>query len=352
MPIYEPDLSHDDMVKATDRFVCAVCGGVLTVAWSAKKNCYMLRCGNVLEHKGIKPIGRDQWAIEVNAKLRGGSYKMESTALTKMNLNQMLARIDQVKFPKDLTKVDREVLATVAIDYGLDPAFNELMIYQGRPYVTIDGRRRKAQETNRLDGMDSVPASPEERKTRGCEEGDYLFKCNVWVKGATHPFVGFGKVRAKETRGSEHLPIVNDPAMMAEKRAEARALKRAFHIQLPSAEDIGGEEAGTVEGEFKEIPPAEKPEPKPPPKKRPAPATKAEAPEASKEEELFPKDNPSQMTLQELEDYAKEQGWTASDIGPLCNKEWGWNINIWKDLNTPERINTLAKYISENPKNK
>ena len=186
---------------------------------------------------------------------------METTALMKLDLEQMLARVNQARFPKDLTIQDRQLIAKVSIEYGLDPLFTELMIYQGRPYVTIDARRRKAQETGRLDGISSRPATKEEREARKVPDEDYLFLVLVWVKGASHPFEGWGRVKAADTKGDPHLPIVKDTAAMAEKRAEAQALRRAFHLPLPSFEEI-------VEGEFAELPEKKKaPKPKPSPPK-------------------------------------------------------------------------------------
>ena len=178
---------------------------------------------------------------------------MKSTALQELKPQQMLERVNQARFPKDLTAAERQLMARVSIDYGLDPLFCELMIYQGQPYVTINARRRKAQETETLDGINSRPATKEEREARGVPEGDYLFMAQVWVKGASHPFEGWGRVRAAETKGDPHLPIVKDPAAQAEKRSEAQGLRRAFHLDLPSVEDI-------IEGEFTQVT-AKKPPP-------------------------------------------------------------------------------------------
>jgi hypothetical protein len=66
------------------------------------------------------------------------------------------------------------------------------------------------------------------------------------------PFVGWGRVFGSETTGGKGFkPVEKNPQRMAEKRAEAQALRKAFHINLPSWEDIGGPEDGqvVVEGE-------------------------------------------------------------------------------------------------------
>lgn len=175
---------------------------------------------------------------------------MDTTALMKMDKNQMLARIGQAKFPKDLTSAERQMMAEVSISYGLDPIMQELMIYQGNPYLTINARYRKAQETGKFDGLDSRPATVEERKERHANEGDYLYRAEAWVKGASHAFVGWGRVRAIETQGNPNLPIVKDPDRQAEKRAEAMALRKGFSMPVPfrSFEELQEEIAETADG--------------------------------------------------------------------------------------------------------
>ncbi|GAJ08853.1 unnamed protein product, partial [marine sediment metagenome] len=194
----------------------------------------------------------------------------------------------------DLTAPERQLMAEISISYGLDPLMNELMIYQGNPYPTINARYRKAQETGKFDGIDTRPASKEERTQRNAKEGDYLYRCEVWVKGASHPFVGWGRVRAAETKGSEHLPIVKDPDRQAEKRAEAMGLRKGFSMPVPfkSWEEFEEEKAERVikdevidvdplTGEVIE-PKGEKPkaEKKAPPKKAAPPKAEVKQPEA------------------------------------------------------------------------
>ena len=175
---------------------------------------------------------------------------METTALMKMDEKAMIERISMAKFPQDLTVPEKKMLAQVAISYGFDPLMGEVMVYQGRPFVSIDGRYRMAQETNKLDGVESRPATKEEKETWQIPEGDYFFRAEVRVKGASNPFVGWGRVRKQETTGGKGFkPVETNPQRMAEKRAEVQALRKAFHIPLPSAEDIVSDEYVKVETE-------------------------------------------------------------------------------------------------------
>jgi len=250
---------------------------------------------------------------------------MESTALQKMDERTMLSRVNQAKWPKELSTTDRQLIAKVSIEYGLDPLFGELMVYQGRPYVTIDARRRKAQETCNLDGINSRPATVAEKKSRQTPDNDYLFFCEVWVKGASHAFTGWGHVREKETKGSDYLPIVNDPMFMAEKRAEAQALRRAFHIPLPSAEEI-------IEGVFTEV--TDKP---------PAGAvSKDKDKPAQKGKESPTTDQPTQAQINKLWTAAKDIGWTQDEVHDFVARKWG--VKSVKDL-TVSQMSTLIQRV-------
>ena len=63
----------------------------------------------------------------------------------------------------------------IPITYGFDPLMGEISIYQGRPYVSIDGRYRKAQETGNLDGVSTRPANKQEREDWQIPVGDFFF---------------------------------------------------------------------------------------------------------------------------------------------------------------------------------
>jgi len=191
---------------------------------------------------------------------------MDSTALTKMDQPAMMQRIDAARFPQELKPEDKKLLAMVAVTYGFDPLMGEITIYQGRPYVSIDGRYRKAQETGNLVGVKTRPATKEEYEAWRIPEDDYFFHCDVFIKGGgLNSFEGWGRVRLAETKPgstrqgdttSTYKPIQGNPQRMAEKRAEAFALRKAFHINLPSIEDVGtvDEDSGvTVDIETGEI---------------------------------------------------------------------------------------------------
>ena len=273
--ITEAAMTHEDMQTAVRKhYLCAKCQGNLTVAWGGGLgvNGWILRCANDIDHTGMT---RHNKKSEQEIRRNIG---MDSKALTTMDEQAMVARINTVKWPKELSMPEKKILAQVAIAYGLDPLMKEVSIYQGNPFVSIDGRYRAAQETGELDGVESKPATAEERLDWNIPAGDFFFKAAVYKKECSRPFVGWGRVFEKETHGAEFLPVVKNPQRIAEKRAEAQALRKAFHIPLPSAEDIGGPgfitpDADRNTGEIIESTATEiKAEPKPvATKKKPAP---------------------------------------------------------------------------------
>ena len=237
--ITEATMPHTDMIKAeANGYLCAVCQGRVSVAWGGGFGVsgYILRCQDI-NHAGVTRHN----VSEENKKRE--YYSMDSTALQNMDEKTMVSRVEMARFPQALTQADKRLLAQVAITYGFDPLMGEISIYQGRPFVSIDGRYRKAQETGKLNGVSSRPSTEQERKAWKIPEADYFFRAEVMVSGAEYPFVGWGRVYQSEIGGKGFLPIEKNPQRMAEKRAEAQALRKAFHIPLPSIEDIGSPEA-------------------------------------------------------------------------------------------------------------
>ena len=164
---------------------------------------------------------------------------MESKALMTMDKRTMMERIESARFPQALTEPEKKLLAMVAISYGFDPLMGEITIYQGKPYVSIDGRYRKAQETGLLNGVHTRPATKQEREEWQIPDGDFFILATVEVKGGGK-FEGWGRVRKAEMVGGKgYKPVETNPQNQASVRAEHRALRKAFHIPLPSFEERG-----------------------------------------------------------------------------------------------------------------
>ena len=255
--ITEETMTHADMQKAIDKgYLCVECQNLLTLAWGGSLGIdgYILRCGQDVNHRGITRHDK-----KYEQKIKEG-FSMESKSLMTLDEKGMLQRIEMARFPQELTLPEKKVLAQIAMTYGFDPLMGEVTIYQGKPFVSIDGRYRKAQETGKLDGVESRPATKQERDDWQIPDGDYFFRADAYVIGASHSFVGWGRVYKTETIGGKGFkPVEKNPQRMAEKRAEAQALRKAFHIPLPSVEDIGSPDADyDIESTAKEIPPESK----------------------------------------------------------------------------------------------
>jgi hypothetical protein len=113
---------------------------------------------------------------------------------------------------------------------GVRAELGELILFQGKPYISIDGRIRLAHETGLLVGMETRPATLLERRNYGCEDGDALWVCNVYRRGAGRAFIGWGHV----SKNDRNPVTKSHPREMAKKRAKYDALRTAF----PPAENI------------------------------------------------------------------------------------------------------------------
>lgn len=150
---------------------------------------------------------------------------------------EALAPAVEAMWPKDMTAnpVLARAIARVAIAYGLDPLTGELLPLGGKIYVTFEGRLRKAMEHPQYAGMDCRPASEEERAAFRAADTDHLWKCELYRLDWPKPVVGWGRVTANDGN-----PVARQhPQNVAEKRAKARALRDAFSLPLPNAEDAG-----------------------------------------------------------------------------------------------------------------
>lgn len=122
-------------------------------------------------------------------------------------------------------------LAGLGAYIGIKPELGDLMIYQGKPYITISGYRRIAHNTGLLNGITVEPASDRDRLRFGAKEGEYLWISHVHKKGSTRPYTGWGYVRL----GDRNPVSKTHPQEMARKRAVYDGLRLAF----PPSEAIG-----------------------------------------------------------------------------------------------------------------
>jgi hypothetical protein len=137
---------------------------------------------------------------------------------------------------KSLAPVDAYRMAKVAVAYGLDPFLGHLEILGGKPYVTVAGQIFKAQGTGRLEGIDFVPLSSEEREQYKVKDNEIATKAVVYLVNSVRPYIGYGY--ASEADVQLQGKKMKDIRYMAENRAVGRALRRAFPIGLSTFEEL------------------------------------------------------------------------------------------------------------------
>jgi hypothetical protein len=116
----------------------------------------------------------------------------------------------------------RELALAIADRYGLDLMLKHLVLIEGRPYLTRDGLLHIAHRSGQLDGMETTEPA--------VVDGFWRATATVWRKDMSHPFTYAG--RYPERGGNAKFA-----PEMALKVAESMALRRAFDIAAPSADE-------------------------------------------------------------------------------------------------------------------
>lgn len=121
-----------------------------------------------------------------------------------------------------LAPAQRELALNIAQRYQLDPMLKHLVMIEGGAYITRDGLLHIAHRSGFLDGIET---------TEPYLDGDFWrAKCSVFRKDMSRPFVYGGRYPAKGGN-AKYAPE------MAIKVAEVMALRRAFDVAAPTAEE-------------------------------------------------------------------------------------------------------------------
>lgn len=116
-------------------------------------------------------------------------------------------------------------LAALGGAIGVRPELGELMLYQGKPYITLAGYRRIAHASGLLVGLDTQPASSIQRRDFGALASETVWIARAYRRGSARPFTGWGSVDVTTDRN----PVAKQkPREMAKKRAVYDALRLAF----------------------------------------------------------------------------------------------------------------------------
>jgi hypothetical protein len=185
-------------------------------------------------------------------------------------------------FADDMTERQALQIAMIAVAYGLDPIAGEVVPYEGKPLITLDGRIRVCADHPEYDGIEYTRvANADERRAFRLKPEEDMWVAAAWRKGVRFPSVGYGRAGGAYERnalviGSKRTGY--NPGRgpeLARKRAIVNALKMLFpmprpklpgledELGLPVWEDSAPEQARAVdratgeivEGEARELPP-------------------------------------------------------------------------------------------------
>jgi len=121
-----------------------------------------------------------------------------------------------------LAPEQRELALNIAKRYELDLLLKHLVMIEGRPYVTRDGLLHIAHRSGQLDGIETTEPA--------IVDGFWRVAASVYRKDMGRPFTYYG--RYPTTGGNQKFA-----PEMATKVAEVMALRRAFDVAAPTAEE-------------------------------------------------------------------------------------------------------------------
>jgi hypothetical protein len=127
-----------------------------------------------------------------------------------------------------LSEPERELALNIAQRYELDLLLKHLVIIEGRAYITRDGLLHVAHRSGVFDGLEVTPAV--------LESGFWRSTVTAYRKDMTRGFTYPGRY-PENGNNKRYAPE------MAIKVAEVMALRRAFDVSVPVAEERWADEA-------------------------------------------------------------------------------------------------------------
>ena len=138
-----------------------------------------------------------------------------------------------------LTAAELAGVNAVCEAYGLDPLLKHILVLGGNLYITVAGLRTWAyKQEDKPISIQVVPVTPEEKKAAGCPDTAHYWKALVWKADTPpdKPFTEFGE--SDKDNVSLHRAGWKEIQDMAKTRAVGRALRNAYPVSLPLAEDM------------------------------------------------------------------------------------------------------------------
>jgi hypothetical protein len=149
---------------------------------------------------------------------------------------------------ENATREQLNVVFVLARRWGLDPV-TDLTLFEGHPWITIEGHGRLLRRNPGFRGIKSRPLTKDEREQWGYEADDIVIetviKTSEWGEVSARGKVSRADVDAARSRAEREkkksAPIGVHPVEIAEKRSIARAARLAFGADMPDEEDIDQE---------------------------------------------------------------------------------------------------------------
>jgi hypothetical protein len=146
---------------------------------------------------------------------------MTETAIAPVEEKRQVALLKAVGLDR-LAPEQRELALNLARRYELDLLLKHLVLIEGRAYVTRDGLLHIAHRSGVFDGMEA---------SEPVLDGEFWrATCSVYRRDMSRPFTYPGRYPAKGGN-QKYAPE------MATKVAEVAALRRAFDVSAPTAEE-------------------------------------------------------------------------------------------------------------------
>lgn len=215
------------------------CGGIFTMPYIPGRTENTLVCREDPEHNTyVSNYKSTRMVTGVELNMKSGQPE-NAGSLEIIDNTTALARVDKAHgmgmFPESRkhpwNEKQRQALAIVALAYGLDPFMQEIIPYQGKPYITIVGRRRLDARAGNHGELRFRPLNVEEKEEwtslGALAPKDVAGYCCLRDVDTGASVEAFARVleseRSKDQMGADHLPTVQRVLEMYHKRGEMRA---------------------------------------------------------------------------------------------------------------------------------
>lgn len=254
--------TSEELADLVKRYKCPEHDNPLNAAWDAKENSLVIRCGaghypeevvkvptlTDLHKQGLELPDQVKRNVQKGMAKRAGAVARQSIPLELGSLPT-----EDLGTHAVLSATQRQGLVDYARHYNLDAYRGHVMLMHGKPYIGIDGYLYHARQCNWTYQLHSRPLTEDERVAMQLISGDHGWKAEITTLPDQGYFIGIGIVTHKErTEPSKKDPsrlaapvVAAHPWLLAQKRAEWQALRRAFPI---------GEESGPPRPEPPPVP--------------------------------------------------------------------------------------------------